>query len=269
MGNINPNINLETTIIESEIVEGDEVSIEPVESEITDNTDYDSLTIETPTETVLKLPNILSKGTEFNVKIKKLAGNDEPSTTTVNENITAISKAASLPEQELGKDNILSLPNTSNPLYIWYDNGTIYYYTESTKVYLTSEVTYMFANLVNLKSIDLSIFDTSQVMYMSYMFYNCSSLSTIDMSNFDLSKIKSAHAVFQGTNVLVSLKTPMINSSVEILLPKPLYDSTGNEYTKLTSAITESILLETKTKTITGQYMNERMKKLAANSVYN
>ena len=46
MNNINPNINLDTTIVETEIVEGDEVSIEPVESEITDNTDYDSLTIE-------------------------------------------------------------------------------------------------------------------------------------------------------------------------------------------------------------------------------
>ena len=227
---------------------------------------YTSLTSTTPTETVLRIPNMISKGTDFNAKIKNMAGSTDATTSTVNENITAIRKADSLPDIEFDKDNILSMPGSSEALYLWYDEGTIYYYTSASKIYLPSEVTYMFANLPNLKTIDLSIFDSSQVGYMSYMFYNCSSLTSIDLSNFDLSNVRSATTVFYGTTSLVALNTPKVNANIEVILSKTLYDSDGKAYTKLTNELTNSILLESKTQMISGQMFNEKIKKMAGNS---
>lgn len=228
---------------------------------------YTSLTNATPTETILKLPNMLNKATEFNIKIKTLAGNSEASSSTKDENIKAIKRVLELPNIELEKDNILSLPNSTEPLYVWYEEETINYYTAASKIYLPTEATYMFANLTNLKSIDLSIFDSSQVVYMSYMFYNCNNLLSIDLSNFDLSKVKSATSVFDGTTSLISLNTPKVNANVKILLAKHLYDSSGKEYTKITNDLNSSILLESKTSIISGQAFNERIKRLAGNSV--
>ena len=227
---------------------------------------YLSLTSTTPTMTLLKLPNILTKGSEINAKIKKMAGNTEVTSSTVDENVKAITRAESMPEIELGKENILTLPNSTDPLYMWYDEGTIYYYTEAAKIYLPTEVTYMFANFANLKSIDLSLFDSSQVVYMSYMFYNCTNLLTLNLSEFDLSKVRSATSVFAGDNALISLNTPKVNANVDVLISKSLYDSTGKEYTKLTNELTTSILLESKTQVVSGQIFNEKIKKLAGNA---
>ncbi len=243
-----------------------EIALPKTMYDLEDNA-YSSLTISTPTETVLRIPNMISKGIEFNAKIKNMAGSVDANNQTVNENITAIKKSSSLPNTDLDKENILSMPGSDDALYIWYDNGVIYYHTSASEIYLPQEATYMFANLPNLKTLDLSIFDSSQVMYMSYMFYNCSSLTSIDMSNFDLSNVKSATTIFYGTTALVALNTPKVNANIDIILSKPLYDSEGKSYTKITNELTSSILLESKTQLISGQLFNEKIKKLAGNSV--
>ena len=49
-----------------------------------------------------------------------------------------------------------------------------------------------------MKSIDLSNFDTSQVVDMGYMFYNCSSLNTINLSSFDTSLVTQMDGMFSA-----------------------------------------------------------------------
>ncbi len=63
----------------------------------------------------------------------------------------------------------------------------------------TSNVTYM-SNMFNgckkLESLNLSSFDTSNVENMYYMFGQCSSLQTLDLSNFDTSKVTNVSGMF-------------------------------------------------------------------------
>lgn len=71
----------------------------------------------------------------------------------------------------------------------------------------TSEVTNM-SNMFGssrLKSLDLSHFDTSNVVSMSGMFWNCSSLTDLDLSSFDTSKVEDMYSMFRGCSSLKSL----------------------------------------------------------------
>ena len=63
----------------------------------------------------------------------------------------------------------------------------------------------MFYGCNSLKSIDLSNFDTSQVIYMGYIFYGCTKLEFIDLSNFDTSQVTDMSYMFDGCSSLESI----------------------------------------------------------------
>ncbi|MBR3171498.1 MAG: BspA family leucine-rich repeat surface protein [Lachnospiraceae bacterium] len=81
----------------------------------------------------------------------------------------------------------------------------------------TSNVIYM-SNMFyhcgnNLTSLDLSSFNTSKVKDMSSMFYNCSSLTNLDLSSFNTSKIEDMTAMFYGCSSLTNLDLSSFNTS--------------------------------------------------------
>ena len=57
----------------------------------------------------------------------------------------------------------------------------------------------------NLKSIDLSSFNTSNVTSMASMFYSCNSLTSLDLSSFNTSNVTSMDSMFNGCYSLTSL----------------------------------------------------------------
>ena len=64
----------------------------------------------------------------------------------------------------------------------------------------------MFRELSNIIEIDLSNFDTSQVITMYGMFLGCSNLKYLDLSNFDTSKLsESISYMFKGCSSLIYL----------------------------------------------------------------
>ena len=52
---------------------------------------------------------------------------------------------------------------------------------------LISSCISMFYGCSDIKEIDLSNFNTSNVKNMDFMFYDCSSLTSLNLSNFDIS----------------------------------------------------------------------------------
>ena len=64
----------------------------------------------------------------------------------------------------------------------------------------------MFRNFNELTSIDLSNFDTSNVVFMDGMFYYCSKLTALDLSNFDTSKVKGMSCMFFNCFNLTTIK---------------------------------------------------------------
>ena len=68
-----------------------------------------------------------------------------------------------------------------------------------------TNTSYMFYLCSQLKSIDLTSFNTSQVNNMSYMFYWCSSLKSIDLTSFNTEKVKNMSHMFKSCSSLISI----------------------------------------------------------------
>ena len=169
--------------------------------------EYTELDSSSPTETMLYRPATLLSGGEFNVKIKQLANPslDNITTTTADTNITSIERTNTLSITPTSS-NIISTPDSYYPIYAWFDNGTIYYYSESTDVYFNPLVTSMFRELRNVESIDIENINSNQISgSMWAMFLDCYKLESLDLSNFNTINVTSMHSTFQGCTSLQTL----------------------------------------------------------------
>ena len=142
-------------------------------------------------------------------------------------------------KDSLTDDNVVSHYNAAKT-YIWADkNNDTLYYSETGKIYMDIDSTYMFA-MSPYKSIDLSgfdsssalslsgmfencswleeiifgdDFDTSNVMGMEYMFYNCSSLVELDLSSFDTRSVVDMSGMFKDCSSLEKLNLSSFDTS--------------------------------------------------------
>ncbi|MBD5486824.1 MAG: BspA family leucine-rich repeat surface protein [Lachnospiraceae bacterium] len=124
-------------------------------------------------------------------------------------------------------DFAVSSRNLDNPRTPWYSNAAS---IKSAEINVTgmTDASFMFYNCVNLTSLDLSNFDTSEVTDMSYMFYDGriygeaddygfyyededsyywdgEHLTSLDVSGFDTSKVTDMSYMFYGLRSLDSL----------------------------------------------------------------
>ena len=255
--------------------------------------EYTTLTSSSPTSTWLYTPATFVNGSDFIKIVKELAGATNASHATVDTNITSIQRYTNTPSSStLENAEIVSTDDSYKKIYLWYDNGIIYYYTEATNPYFNNGSYYMFMNLRNMTSLDINTIKTSKVTNMSYMFYGTNALLTLDLSNFNTSNVQYMQGLFFGSNSLTSLdistfnmsnvtntssmmnsmaqlkqlKTPTTypsDTSVTITLPKLMIDSSGNEYTQLTSISPTSTWLHTPSVFISGMNFNARIKQLS------
>ena len=72
---------------------------------------------------------------------------------------------------------------------------------------------YLFYNLTNLTSLDLSNFNTSQVKNMYFMFISCRGLTSLDLSNFDTSQVTDMSGMFDYCRGLTSLDVSNFDTS--------------------------------------------------------
>ena len=86
----------------------------------------------------------------------------------------------------------------------WYDYASI---IEKAVIWAQNvKSTYnWFGSCSNLKEVDLSKFDTSNVIDMGDMFFECSSLTTLDLSNFKTENVQYLDRMFEGCSSLTSL----------------------------------------------------------------
>ena len=100
-------------------------------------------------------------------------------------------------------DNIVSAVNSVNPVYMWYTNGTIYWWSQSNKVYLNIDASYMFNNMSNLTDISgLEDFDTKYTTTLMSTFWKDTSLSNIvPIKNWNISNVTTLRSTFHTTNI--------------------------------------------------------------------
>ena len=173
-----------------------------------------SLEVTTP-----KLEAVFLPGTEFNSKIKQIAGNSNATIETNNTNITSIVRSNVLTITPTS-NNIVSTSNSSFPIYAWFSSGVLYYYTEVENPYMNPISDSMFKNILNVVYIDISSIDMSNVTSTTNMFNNCG---------------------------VKELKTPKVypsNTNVTIDLGKTMYDENNIVYTTLGKSTNPSSLTE-------------------------
>ena len=78
----------------------------------------------------------------------------------------------------------------------WFNSCHIVQFKNFENLYLPSDISGMFCACRSLTSLDLSNFNTSNVIYMLNMFRECKSLASLDLSNFDTSKVTNMDAMF-------------------------------------------------------------------------
>ena len=138
-------------------------------------------------------------GTAVNAKMKKLAGDTvslDPPEIVPDTNVTSIVRSDTAPGDGVVTD-IVSVEGQT-PIYAWFDNGTIYYYSEAEVIYSNQNANSMFANYSNMDSIDLS-FNTINTTSMSGMFANLT-INNLDLSNFDTSNVTNMGYMFASLN---------------------------------------------------------------------
>ena len=91
---------------------------------------------------------------------------------------------------------VVSASVSDAEILAWFDNGIIYLYTESNRIYFNSDATLSFSKLNAIESINLTNFDTSLVTNMNGMFTGCSSLESLDLTNFDTSNVMDMSGMF-------------------------------------------------------------------------
>lgn len=99
----------------------------------------------------------------------------------------------------------LNMPNLTSMYRMFYYCGNL----ESVEMPVTSasltDMSYMFRNCSDLKTLDLTSLNTSGLLTLNSAFMYCSSLTTIDFTGLDLSKVTDMGSTFMGTYSLSTL----------------------------------------------------------------
>ena len=135
-------------------------------------------------------------------------------------NVTALARANELPSTYENDSYKISTDESEYPAYMWYENNTLYYYSEAERLKLPSDCSNLFSGFSNIESADFSGFDTSQVTEMSSMFIGFASNSKIDSINltgFNTSNVTDMTAMFTGSGIknidLRSLDTSKVENT--------------------------------------------------------
>ena len=154
---------------------------------------------------------IFLPGAEANVKMKTLAGTTITSTDTpylkVNSKIKAIKYSETEPtEENKTAEHIMSADNSPYPIYMWFDNGTMYWWSEDDTPSLNEDASYMFILMSKLKNIEgLEKFDVSNTTNLSYVFSRNSLENVDDISKWNTSNIESFDTLFSNNSELTNL----------------------------------------------------------------
>ena len=160
-----------------------------------------------PTATTLyaqwrKIRVMFKPGIEVRNTMRSLAGGDGY--------IHKVKRASTLTSTY--STTIVSTSDSEMPIYMWYNNNTIYYYSEATHPQLNPNSSNMFASLTGLYEIDLQTIDTSEVTNMSGMFM-LTQVTNPNFSNFDTSNVTNMAGMFTGITSTTSLDLSSFDTS--------------------------------------------------------
>lgn len=154
----------------------------------------------------------LIKGTDFNSRINSLM-----STTN---RLNHFKRNLSAPSVGINTVNLEDEDDSEFEIKAWYDasDKTVYYYTDTDKIYLNKNCNSMFSGYSsskfrNIMDIDLTGLDSRFVEDMDFMFFGLEKVSSLNLSNFDTSNVKTMNSIFAFTTNLANLNLSMLNTA--------------------------------------------------------
>lgn len=139
----------------------------------------------------------LARGRTFNESIKTMAAGKYRDTYRSDSLIKAIRQCTDA-EAMSGKD-VKELQEEGEPVYGWFEDGTIYFYTDADMVYLNEDCSGMFRYCEALGDFSgVSGFDAGRMRDGNEMFIGCSGLITADsFSQWNTGNLENMQAMFQ------------------------------------------------------------------------
>ena len=165
-------------------------------------------------------PTTLIPGPQFNRIIKALANGSTVSSVATDQLILSFERSDAMPENSVIKQKI-STDDSAYDVWAWFDNGKICWYSNAETIYFNPDSKAMFMTCSNIKSIDLSDFDTSEVLYFGTqessnvggIFDGCKNLETLDVSRFDTSKALWMTRMFVDCEKLTNIDVSCFDTS--------------------------------------------------------
>ena len=150
-------------------------------------------------------------GNDVNIKMKQLAGGNLSTVTNgysfKDEKIKAIKYSELEPSDNNKQEkNIVSTTESEYPIYMWYEDGTIYWWSEDVTPNLNNDSSFIFSNMNKLTDISgIKYFDSSNLINAFGMFMD-DNLYTLDyLSNWNMSKVKIMKSIFASNEELVNI----------------------------------------------------------------
>ena len=155
---------------------------------------------------------IFLPGKEVNVKMKELAGDDTSTSTNPytfqDENITAIKYSNTEPvDSEKQEKNIVSTIDSPYPIYMWYEEGTIYWWSEAKHPKLNKDSSIFMYNLSSLNEVtSISLWDVSSIVNMQSMFYGTALVNLYDIKDWNIENVENLTYTFSHMEHLTDIK---------------------------------------------------------------
>ena len=155
---------------------------------------------------------IFLSGKEVNVKMKELAGDDISASDKpynfLDENITAIKYSNQEPnESEKQEKNIVSTIDSPHPIYMWYEEGTIYWWSEAKHPKLNEDSSIFMYNLSSLNEVtSISLWDASSIVNMQSMFYGTALVNLYDIKDWNIENVENLIYTFSHMEHLTDIK---------------------------------------------------------------
>ena len=97
---------------------------------------------------------------------------------------------------------------------LWYNEESNIVRIELGSHIAPTTMQWWFYSNSHVKSIDLSLIDTSNITRMSNLFYDCGALTEVNLSSFDTSNVTSMGGMFYGCSKLTSLDLSTFDTSL-------------------------------------------------------
>lgn len=144
---------------------------------------------------------VLLNGEQFNIALKTLAGDSNPTKYTYNTSITSIVADT---RSSVTTGSLVSASTSAVPVYANFSGGVVTLSTPSNKIYFPADASNSFSDLKGLKTINADKLVTADVTNATQMFYYCEELVTLNMT-FNANNILNTQDMFRSCKKLKSV----------------------------------------------------------------